>query len=490
MSFISLKFLVFLLIVFVVNWIIAKEHRYIWLLASSYYFYATWNLKYTGLLMLVTICSFFVSRYMGAQQNNTKLKRIVLLISIAALISLIMLFKFWNFWINGLYELFGISDPATGGVISVVAPIGLSFYVLVAIGYMIDVFRLKCTPEKNIGKYALFLAFFPSILSGPIERSGNLLYQINNPNDFDYDRTKKGLLFVLYGFFMKLLVANRLSFIVDAAFENYHEQTGATMAFAILFYGIQLYVDFAGYSCIAIGVGNILGYELLENFKQPYFSLSIQQFWSRWHISLSSWLKDYIYYPLGGNRKGKVMQCINIMITFLVSGVWHGTGPQFMLWGGLHGVYQVLSRIIDPIRSFLRSKIMIKRDAFSFKMTQAILTFILVDYTWLFFRAPSIDIGIDITKNIVRNFHLGDTLIYKLYLMGFDSNRFNVLFVEMVVILVVDLLHEKNISIVSLLNRQNKAFRWGIYLFAVLAIIIGVIHDYGLDASSFIYTRF
>ena len=371
-----------------------------------------------------------------------------------------------------------------------IAPIGLSFYILVAIGYMIDVFRLKCVPEKNIAKYALFLAFFPSILSGPIERSNNLLCQINTPIDFDYDKTKKGLLLIIYGFFMKLLVSNRLSFIVDATFSNYCEQTGATMAFAVVLYGIQLYTDFAGYSCIAVGIGKVLGYELLENFKQPYFSLSIKQFWNRWHISLSSWLKDYIYIPLGGNRKRKVLQYINLMITFLVSGVWHGTGMQFILWGGLHGIYQVFSRILEPFIIFSHKKSVINRDTFSFRLLQAIITFTLVDYAWLFFRAPSIEVGIDITKKMICNFNLGDTLLYKLYLVGFDSDRFNILLIEMVFVLIVDLLHENNISIVNLLNHQNKAFRWLTYIIAILAIIIGVIHDYGLDASSFIYTKF
>lgn len=489
MNFFSLPFLVFLTVVFVIHWAIGAKYRYLWLLASSLFFYAVWDLKYTALLLFVIAVSFFVSQYIDLNRDKKSRCKALLSAAVAAFICIIALFKFWSFWSRGLYVLFGVSDPATGGIISLLAPVGLSFYLLTAIGYMVDVYRGKTPPEKNIGRYALFISFFPTILSGPIERSGNLLRQINADREFDYDRTKKGLLLILYGYFIKLLIANRIARIVDAAFGSFTGQTGATMAIAVILYGIQLYADFSGYSCIAVGIGKTLGFDLIVNFRQPYFSASVRDFWNRWHISLSSWLRDYVYIPLGGNRKGKLIQYINLMITFLVSGLWHGTGFQFIVWGAIHGLYQVAAIALRPLNA-LGSKIKIKRDAWSYKLLQGMFTFALVDYAWLFFRAPSVRSALSISKNILLNLQLGNTLVNQLFLLGYAPERFRVLLLEIGVMLTVDVLHERQLSIAALLDRQNKAFRWLVYIQIIVILIIGLIYDYGLDASAFIYTRF
>jgi len=489
MDFFSLYFISFLIIVFIVNWAIKPSVRYIWLLASSMFFYATWDIRYTALLLFVILDSYFLSLLISKHKNKILKSKLLVLGNAAFLLFILAIFKYWTFLSAEFYELFRISGSAADGFFSFIAPVGLSFYILTIIGYMVDVYRGKTDPERNIGKYALFISFFPNILSGPIERSNNLLKQINMEKEFDYDKTKKGLLLILYGYFIKLLIANRISLIVDAAFRSHTEQTGATMMIALILYGIQLYCDFSGYSCIAIGIGKTLGYDLVENFRQPYFSTSVRDFWSRWHISLSSWLRDYVYIPLGGNRKGLIIQCVNLLITFLVSGLWHGTGLQFIIWGALHGSYQVISRVFKPVKKH-GSKIKIKRDAFSFKLIQGIFTFALVDYAWLFFRSSSVHEGIEITKNIVRNLQFGNTLVNKLYLVGFSSERFNVLLLEIGIVLVVDIIHERKVSIISLLDKQNKVFRWLIYIALVILIIFGLIHDYGIEASSFIYTRF
>ncbi len=504
MNFFSAGFLIFLGVVFVIDWALPGRYRYLWLLGASYFFYASWNLKYTAVLLGVTIVTYAASWFLSDKSHSIKSRRLVLGTGILVMAGLILVFKFWDFWYSGLTALFGISDPAEGGIMSIVAPIGLSFYVLAAIGYLADVHRDKIPMEKNFGKLALFLSFFPAVLSGPIERGTNLLRQINSPEDFDYDRAKKGILQILYGYFMKILVANRLAVIVDSAFAGYSEQTGATMTIAVILYGIQLYADFAGYSYIAIGIGRALGFDLIENFRQPYFSRGIGEFWSRWHISLSSWLRDYVYIPLGGNRKGRLRQYINLMITFLISGLWHGTGWQFIFWGGLHGIYQILAKAFVPLKLKtplkparpLKPETLVKPETPvptvrpGRRVLRALFTFALVDLAWLFFKASSIREGFDIIKLIVCSFHPRSTIVEGLFLCGFEPKRFAILVCEMLIVLAVDLIHENGRSVTALLNAWKKPLRWCVYICGIVAIIAGVVYDYGLDASSFIYARF
>lgn len=487
MSFFSFKFLAFLIIVFIIYYLLPQQLKKIWLLITSYVFYASWSLKYTLVLCLITAVSYTTPLLMT---RMTKGRRVCLSVGVILSLAILLLFKFWNFWAEGLKTIFGISDPATGGIISIAAPIGLSFFVLTAIGYMVDVHREKIEPERNIIRYALFIAFFPNIMSGPIERGRNLLKQIQSDIAFDYDTVKHGLLLMLWGYFLKLLIANRAAVIVDAAFASYSEQTGFTMLFAVVLYGIQLYADFAGYSCIAIGIAETFGYHLITNFRQPYFAQDIKDFWSRWHISLSTWLRDYVYISLGGNRKGKIRQYLNLFTTFLVSGIWHGNGWTYMIWGCIHGFYQIISKLIYPLKKAFLEKTRIKTDCFSYRLFHAIPNFIIVDFAWLFFRASSVTEGLNIIKQIAGNFQLQASLKNKLFLAGYDKQMFMILLLELFIMLVVDLAHESKISIMAWLNRQNKLFRWLFYVTAILMLAIGIIRDYGLDASTFIYTRF
>lgn len=485
MPFFTVKFFLFLITVFIVYYIVPVKYRYIWLLASSYFFYASWSIKCTTVICFVTLIS-----YISARMMKTKNRKLCLSAGIIISLTVLVVFKFWDTWTPGLCTLFGISDQRTEHIVNIAAPVGLSFFILEAVGYMIDVYKGKSECELNLGRYALFISFFPTVLSGPIERSSNLLKQIQEKYEFSYEKAKKGLLLIIEGGYLKLLIANRLSVIVNAAFENQYEQTGATMLIAVVFYGIQLYADFAGYTCIALGIGHLFGFSLIENFKQPYFARNVRDFWARWHISLSSWLRDYVYIPLGGNRKGKIRQCINLLITFFVSGIWHGTGWQFAVWGGIHGLYQVVSKVTDPFKTNIADKIKIKRECFSYRLLQIIITFGLVDFAWLFFRAASVSEALAICKNILLNFQLGNTISNKLYLMGYDENRFTLLLIELFVFLTIDIFHEKKINIINLLDRQNKVFRWIIYLIACMALVVGMIYDYGAEVSTFIYTRF
>ncbi len=487
MSFFSLKFLIFLIIVFIVYYSIPNRIRNGWLLIASYVFYAGWNLKYSAVLLLITLISYGTALAMPRMKKD---KKWLLFLGVTVSLATLCLFKFWNFWIDGLNTIFGISDPAVGGLMSIAAPIGLSFFVLTAIGYMVDVYRGKYEPESDCIRYALFISFFPNIMSGPIERGSNLLKQFRSDITFEYDTVKHGLMLMFWGYFLKCLIANRAAVIVDAAFSSYAEQTGFTMLFAVILYGIQLYADFAGYSCIAIGIAETFGYHLIVNFKQPYFAKDMKDFWSRWHISLSTWLRDYVYIPLGGNRKGKLRQYLNLFITFLVSGIWHGNGWTYVIWGCIHGLYQVVEKLLSPFKKYFLDTFHIKTDCFSYRLFHAVPTFILVDFAWLFFRSPSAQDAVRIIKQIAGNFQFQSSVEEKRFLVGCDQKMLIILVIELIVVLLVDLLHESNISIMSWLNRQNKLFRWIIYLSGILVLITGMIHDYGLDASTFIYASF
>lgn len=485
MAFFSLEFLFFFLVVFVFYYVIPQKYSYLWLLGASYFFYASWSLKYTFVLLVITIISFFVARLMRKWN-----KKLCLYCGVGLSIGVLYLFKFWKFWAEGLYILFGITDKSTGGIITIIAPVGISFYTLAAIGYMIDVYKGKIESESHITKYALFISFFPTVLSGPITRGGNFLKQIHAGAKFSYEKVKRGLLLIIWGYFLKLLIANRLAQIVDAVFASYTKQTGATLLIAMILYGVQLYADFSGYSYIAIGISHTLGFTITENFKQPYFAKDIKDFWGRWHISFSSWLKDYVYIPLGGNHCGKFRQYFNLFITFIVSGIWHGTGLQFLVWGGLHGIYQIISRACVPIKSRILDKLRIKRDCFSYHLFQSIITFGFVDLAWLFFRSESLYDALRYIKYILFNFQLGNTIFNKLYLAGYDVTRFYILLIEMLVLLLVDILHEKKVSLIGWLDLQNRAFRWMVYICILMVIVVGAIYDFGLEASTFIYTQF
>ncbi len=486
MTLFSIKFLIFLIVVFVIFYLLPYKYGKIWLLIASYAFYASWSVKCVLILALVTLISYFISRLISGSAHA----KAWLATGIGLTLFILIIFKFWNIWALGMYTLFGIADPVTGGIMSIVAPVGLSFYVLESIGYLYDVYSGKISHEKNILNLALFLSFFPNVLSGPIERGSGLLKQIRDGVVFSYDKVRHGLCLMLWGYFLKLLIANRLAFIVDAAFSDLPDRTGFVMLIAAVFYGIQLYADFAGYSCLAIGMAETLGFTLTPNFRQPYFAKDIRDFWSRWHISLSTWLRDYVYIPLGGNRKGKVRQFINLFITFLVSGLWHGTGWQFMVWGCLHGIYQIASRLFSPVRIRLTEKCRVNTECVSFRVFQAIMTFIFVDIAWIFFRAGSVHDALSIGKKIICYPFFWQALENNWYLMDYDEKRFFLLILELLVVLAVDIIHEKKISITAWLNAQNKAFRWLVYLTAALILVLGVIRDYGIEASTFIYTQF
>lgn len=484
MLFNSIGFMIFFPIVVLIYFALPSKYRSVWLLATSYYFYSCWSAEYAVMLFLSTLVTYFSARLMYGKN-----KKIIFVGCVGINIGILLGIKFFNIGSLLLDKILGALGMSLDmGAFSIVLPVGMSFYMFQSLGYLIDVYRGTTKVEYNFIRYALFVSFFPTILSGPIERSGNLLKQIQSGTEFSYENAKVGLLMMLFGYFQKILISNRIAPLVNDAYLNY--ESGSILMWAIILYGIQIYTDFAGYSYIAQGTAKVLGFDIIENFKRPYFAVSIKDFWSRWHISLSQWLRDYVYFSLGGSQQGKLKTYRNLILTFLISGIWHGNGLGFIVWGLLHGIYQVAGRVTENCRKRIKQKLRINTECWSYHFFQGVITFALVDFAWLFFSTSSLTDALSIIHKVIYNFNLGEVVLHKFYMLGMEESRFFLLLIEIAIVIFVDILHEKGISIIAWLNRQNIVFRWGIYFVIIFVIIIGAIYNYGTEASAFIYTQF
>lgn len=334
MLFNSFAFAIFLPIVFIFYWGFPHKYRWILMLVASYYFYMSWNPKYVVLILFTTIVSYVAARLIEKEESKRK-KKFILVGTAILCLGVLFFFKYFNFVsesITRLLSIFAIQmNPIT---LKLLLPVGISFYTFQTLSYVIDVYRGDVPAEKHFGYYAVFISFFPQLVAGPIERTSNLLPQIKAKHEFNYDQATYGLKLMAWGYFKKIVIADTLSKYVSAVYDVPQNLTGFVLVLATLFFTLQIYCDFSGYSDIAIGTAKLLGINLMTNFKSPYFSQSIKEFWSRWHISLSTWFRDYIYIPLGGNRVGKIRHTMNLLITFLASGLWHGANWTFAVWGG------------------------------------------------------------------------------------------------------------------------------------------------------------
>lgn len=334
MSFNSVAFAIFLTLVFFIYWALPRKKQWIILLLASYYFYMSWNIKYVVLIMLTTVISYLCGRLLEGAKTAYQ-KRLILVCACAVCMGVLFIFKYFNLFVStfcSTLQLFSIQlHPVS---LKLLLPVGISFYTFQTLSYVIDVYRGDVSAEKNIGIYAAFISFFPQLVAGPIERTGNLLPQIRQEHYFCYEEAVYGLRQMLWGFYKKIVIADTLAFYVDKVYADLFSYEGATLVLVVFFFSFQIYCDFSGYSDIAIGTARLFGIKLMTNFKNPYFSISLNEFWRNWHISLSTWFRDYVYIPLGGNRKGKVRKYINLWITFLLSGLWHGADGTFVLWGG------------------------------------------------------------------------------------------------------------------------------------------------------------
>ncbi len=480
MLFNSIDFAIFFPIFFIFYWLVAKKLtlRNVFLLLSSYLFYGWWDWRFLFLIIFSSTVDFILGKRIFHAKTKTT-KKILLLVSLGLNLGLLFYFKYVNFFIDSFissFNLFGGSlDSFT---LNIILPVGISFYTFQTLSYTIDIYKAKITPTNDALSFFAFVAFFPQLVAGPIERASHLLPQFHKTYSFNYKSLKSGLLLMAFGLFKKMVIADRLAIVVNEVYNNPIGHSGQDLIIATIFFAFQIYCDFSGYSDIAIGTSRILGFDLMKNFDTPYFARSITDFWRRWHISLSTWFRDYVYIPLGGSRKGEYRLYLNLFIVFVVSGLWHGAAITFIIWGAIHGVFIVFEKALS------NHKIKFNRDRFSPALVSTIFTFCIVCFAWIFFRANSFADSIFIVKNLFSF----DPIQVNFYELGLPSHEFKLAVIVIILLLLFDFVHRKH-NAIKLLNRTNFIVRYLIYTIVIYSIVIfGV---YGNDSvSEFIYFQF
>ena len=496
MLFNSISFLIFFPVVILLYFIIPHRFRYIWLLAASYYFYMAWNPVY-ALLMLTSTFITYTSGILIDKANKTrgggnaaKLKNIYVSISFILNLSILFFFKYFYFAVDNINILLSaLHIQLIQPKFDIILPLGISFYTMQMIAYIVDIYR-GAKAETNFIKYALFISFFPKLLAGPIERTATFLPQLQERKYFNYDNLKNGLLLMLYGYFLKMVIGDRAAILVNFVFENYEAYMGLEIFVAITIYSIQIYADFFGYTCIAIGAAQTMGFTLLQNFNHPFFAVSVGDYWRRWHISLSMWLRDYIYFPLGGSRCSKIKKYRNILITFFISGLWHGANWTFIIWGMIHGLSIILDDIFKPVFQKIYSIFNINTQCFSFRLFQIIIAFLIINYSRLFFRAPDIETAVIMTKQMFSVWNPWIFFDNSLYDMGLSRKDFYVLCFSIIILWAVSFMQEKGIKIREELAKQNLVFRWILYWIAIFGILTFGVYGTAYNANQFIYFQF
>ena len=491
MSFSSDLFYFFFILVVVFYYLIPKKFRWIELLIASYIFCISADVKFGLLLLVSTTFSYFAGLWIGKAQDR-KIKKRFMLLGIITITALLFVFKYLDFFfatISSALAMVGFDWSFRG--MELLLPIGISFYTFQTISYLLDVYNGTAEPERNFGKYALYVSFFPKLVSGPIERANHLLPQLYDPKPFEYQRFVDSLVRIGWGLFKKLVIADRLAVVANTYFSDPASFFAPQGVLAILFYSFQVYIDFAAYCDIAVGTAQILGIDLVENFDHPYFAKSVTEFWRRWHISLTEWLRDYIFIPLNfatRRKRSTLYQYRNILIVFLVSGIWHGASWTFIVWGILHGLYQVFEAATQKLRNRWIKKLNIDRNSFSHKLFQNLLTFSLVSFAWIFFRANSIHDAIYIIRSIITTQGIILEKHWAFTALGLNSLEIGVAVHALGLVFLVEFLQRKH-NLLKELNQQPLVFRWLVYLVLIFSIIIfGFYATY--KPEDFIYFQF
>ncbi|MCL2739793.1 MAG: MBOAT family protein [Oscillospiraceae bacterium] len=511
MIFNSIEFLIFFPIVTLLYFALPFKWRWGFLLVASYYFYMSWNPAYISLIIISTLTTYFCARGMSPKgvggavpgAPGAQSKKLWLWLCLIVNLGILLAFKYLGFFTATAQSTLEILRlPAVLPTFKLLLPVGISFYTFQTIGYVIDVYKGKKEPERHLGYYALFVSFFPQLVAGPIERSASLLPQFKIKHKFDYDRIASGLRLAAWGMFKKIVISDRAAIIVDAIYNNPTEYGGASLAIATVLFAFQIFCDFSGYTDIAIGTARILGFNLTQNFNRPYSARSIADFWRRWHISLTSWFKDYIYIPLGGNRVSLAKWLFNIMLVFLISGLWHGAAWTFIIWGALHGAWQILEKTISNGRLAIsnfgafrkrnvlnkkskkedlqrKSSIIANSSLLIANFTSWAITFTFVTLAWIFFRADSFDNAIYILTQIFTTWNFE-------WLDIFADGKLVILVALIAVMELAQFWQAR-------LKRQNRPFRtlpattrWACY--SLLLTLIFLFAEYG--SQEFIYFQF
>ncbi len=469
----SFKFLIFFPIVVMAYYVIPKRFRQIWLLVVSYYFYMSWDAKYGLVLLAVTAVTWlgaimleWIDGRITEERRRDHLKKLCVGALGLAVFGALFCCKY------------------------IVLVVGISFYTLQSFGYIMDVYRGKAMAERNFLRYALFLSFFPTVVSGPIERTTTLLCQLRceERTNFRLENIKQGLCMILWGYFLKLVLAERIEFFVNAV---YSQSLGGVYAIlATMLYAVQIYCDFAGYSTLAMGAGRTLGFALTENFDAPYLASTVSEFWRRWHRSLTGWFRDYIYIPLGGNRKGRVRKYMNIMIVFMISGIWHGDGWKYLIWGGLNGFYQVAGEVLSPVRKRIVRALRLEKMGKVYKVMQVMVTFVLVDFAWLFFRADSTGRALRMARAMITEFKLSVLWDGSLYTLGIKQAEFIFLLLAVALLVAVDWLHYHRRYLLDLMKDWHWTVRTCLYAGMLMSVVIFGVFGVNYDEGTFIYFAF
>lgn len=478
MLFNSLEFLIFFPIVVALFYALPHKYRWALLLVSSCYFYMVFVPVYILILGFTIVVDYFAGILL--ENARGRKRKLLLIASILANTGVLAIFKYYNFLNENLSILlrgFTIENPIP--YLSILLPIGLSFHTFQAMSYTIEVYKNNQKAERHFGIYALYVMFFPQLVAGPIERPQHMLFQFHRETSLDFTRIAEGLKHIVWGLFKKVVIADRISEYVNVVYNNPHDHHGAQLLMATFFFTFQIYCDFSGYSSIAIGTARILGVDLMQNFNRPYLAQNIRDFWQRWHISLSSWFRDYLYIPLGGSRVPVLRGYFNTFIVFLVSGLWHGANWTFVIWGALHGFYMVFAKITQPVRDRVNKFTGLDRVPIVLKIIQICITFSLASFAWIFFRARTLSDALYIAGHIFRI----DTF-QNLNLFEFPIDMYISIFLILFLFL-IEALEERSRLFEKI--RVSPAFiRWTVYFASIFSLLaLGV-----WKSADFIYFQF
>lgn len=476
MLFNSLEFLIFLPIVFLLYWYVFSKNlksRNLFILFVSYIFYGWWDWKFLGLIFISSLADFYIGQKLFESENISR-KRYYLISSIAINLGILGFFKYFNFFIDNfkiLLENFGYSQDIN--TLNIILPVGISFYTFQTLSYTIDIYRNHLKPTNDPIQFFAFVSFFPQLVAGPIERAQNLLPQFYDIKKFDYSLGVDGLRQILWGFFKKVVIADNCATGVSYIFDNHEILPGSTLIIGSVLFAFQIYGDFSGYSDIAIGTAKLFGFNLMQNFAFPYFSTSINEYWKRWHISLSSWFRDYVYIPLGGSRVSKFRHLLNLIITFSISGLWHGANWTFLAWGFLNGLLYLPSIYIKKINTYKFKVLIVPKILFTFSMTCLL---------WVFFRSNDIDSAFGYIRGIF-NYSIIDFKFEAILSGKLQTNLYDLLF-ALIVLVFMEWFNEDKLFGLDI-KQRSKYFQFIVYSFIFYLVV-----SMGGSQSEFIYFQF
>ena len=480
MLFNSLQFSLFFLIVVTVYFSLPHRFRWVLLLASSYYFYMCWKPEYVILIMFSTMIDYFASRRMSIHPE-LKRRRKYLLLSLTCNLSILFFYKYFNFLSDSVTEALQVVNIYYDApFFQVLLPVGISFYTFQTLSYTIDVYKGRIPAERHLGIYALYVSFWPQLVAGPIERSKHLLPQLKQSYDFDYNRVTLGLRLMLWGLFKKVVIADQLAVYVNRVYNHVDSYQGIPLLLATFFFAIQIYCDFSGYTDMARGAAKVMGYDLMENFRRPYFAKSIRDFWQRWHISLSTWFRDYVYIPIGGSHHVKWRWYYNLLVTFLLSGLWHGANWTFVIWGALHGCYLIIENITGSFQSRIANRFCAGEYTFINRAIRISITMAMICFGWIFFRANSLADSYNVINKmfLITSSDLGVCVIGLPAFLG--------LFLLISILFAVDIVERKQ-SLEEIATELPLLIRWGAYIILFWAIVVAGV--FGVQ-QEFIYFQF